>query len=862
VTKSFAWVQFRNRFSGTCVLCQSKVEAFSDCFYNRGRKKLMHEECYQAMKAPFRTRIVTVGEFADGLESAALEETIWSDSDSDRLQYLEFTNQKLNLYRSQTLQKSDGNLQAYGSVNLQDEWNAAGLETALIRNIFRSDIDDLLNFAHQHQKFEIGDWYESGDRPSDETVEIILGPRFSSKFESLHQFLVTFDHAGQSGIALLGMSAESARLCNQISISYSRDGDEVDAFDCDISWNELDFEVSWINHDGEYVIVPFWYRDEIAELLPESNDQVTLGSLNGEHALDAMYLRIRYPKSLIDLSEDNAQQLLTARLGAFDVTNLAPEVERDPMFVSSFVDPAALSLNSGQIEGVSRSEDWWCRAAVVAGRFNENAETHYLTRVCPSHRSRAREIVSTSEPTLISSWPKSQTDLLDWKTTSFSDAWMRGKSFLGRPWRWQVCAYEAWIAHGRHGLIEAATGAGKSMLGVAAALEAVEDGYSVVIVVPTKILQDQWLRNRHFGHRELLSLGGDPGDAYPRGFPRPGRIVVAVAKTLLEHPEYVNGMGDKSLVIFDEVHNYGGDHYRSIFDPRFSRRLGLTATLSTAPGRLPIFYNYFSGSPVYSYSLAQARGDNVVVPFNLILIRYRLDPDVQMVYSRLIAEETQIYMTLQMEGLVAATNQLTDRELLELSSSAKYARYARRLIELGHEKDAALEQTADRTRAIRSLSKLIRRRRKTVIFTDAVSLAKETADTLRSEDVSCSVIDYRVVGEQRLSIIRATSSGTIDAVVAPRVLDEGIDIPGLKLGINLGRSRRHLQLVQRVGRVLRKCEEKGIATMVFLVARDTEDDPYLAGNRALQRSPLKFILDAADDHFVFDAEDDLSELDF
>ncbi len=57
---------------------------------------------------------------------------------------------------------------------------------------------------------------------------------------------------------------------------------------------------------------------------------------------------------------------------------------------------------------------------------------------------------------------------------------------------WQVEALDAWAAHGRHGVVEAVTGTGKSRVGVEATREAIADGYSVVIAVPTVDLIRQW----------------------------------------------------------------------------------------------------------------------------------------------------------------------------------------------------------------------------------------------------------------------------------------------------------------------------------------------------------------------------------
>ncbi len=46
------------------------------------------------------------------------------------------------------------------------------------------------------------------------------------------------------------------------------------------------------------------------------------------------------------------------------------------------------------------------------------------------------------------------------------------------------------------------------------------------------------------------------------------------------------------------------------------------------------------------------------------------------------------------------------------------------------------------------------------------------------------------------------------ALIAPKLLDEGVDIPDAEIGINVSGAKTKLQLVQRMGRILRKKQNK------------------------------------------------------
>ena len=58
---------------------------------------------------------------------------------------------------------------------------------------------------------------------------------------------------------------------------------------------------------------------------------------------------------------------------------------------------------------------------------------------------------------------------------------------------WQEDALKTWGQQGCRGVIEAVTGTGKTMIGVAAALDELWRRGQVVVLVPTVELQQQWV---------------------------------------------------------------------------------------------------------------------------------------------------------------------------------------------------------------------------------------------------------------------------------------------------------------------------------------------------------------------------------
>src|SRR5690242_12553146 len=61
-------------------------------------------------------------------------------------------------------------------------------------------------------------------------------------------------------------------------------------------------------------------------------------------------------------------------------------------------------------------------------------------------------------------------------------------------YRWQLDALVSWLRCGRRGVIEAVTGSGKTDVAIAAAADAWRRNRFVLVVVPSRVLMEQWHR--------------------------------------------------------------------------------------------------------------------------------------------------------------------------------------------------------------------------------------------------------------------------------------------------------------------------------------------------------------------------------
>ncbi|HNW34810.1 MAG TPA: helicase-related protein, partial [Candidatus Ozemobacteraceae bacterium] len=106
---------------------------------------------------------------------------------------------------------------------------------------------------------------------------------------------------------------------------------------------------------------------------------------------------------------------------------------------------------------------------------------------------------------------------------------------------------------------------------------------------------------------------------------------------------------------------------------------------------------------------------------------------------------------------------------------------------------------------------------------------------------------YRETSEERDEILRDLRSGFLDGVVAIRCLDEGIDLPDLRMGFLLASSTNPRQFIQRRGRLLRNAPGKDRAEIFdfFILPPDIggqeNDEAFNMERRFFQRELSRIV---------------------
>lgn len=420
--------------------------------------------------------------------------------------------------------------------------------------------------------------------------------------------------------------------------------------------------------------------------------------------------------------------------------------------------------------------------------------------------------------------------------------WGEGGTGENPPLRpWQAAALDEWAAHGRHGVVEAVTGTGKSRVGVEAALEALADDFSVLVIVPSIDLAYQWLKAMRKSGIKSVGMRGDGADASFRSH----AVVIGTVQSLYENPPTRPDGG--VLVIADECHRYGSGQWRRALHPSYRRRLGLTATFERSDDDgIDFLISYFGGPTVYSLGFAEAIRDGIVAHYDVKRVAVDLTSSERSAYDQ--ADEVVRDCRLQLLAAGFEADQFgvflkQVQEAAEGDEDPTIEDLARRYLKAFSSRIDVLAGAKAKLSAAEQLAPLIRKSRGALVFTSRVDSAEHLAERLRRQGVRAQPVHGELSRTDRQVRLDWLRIGRLHALVAPNVLDEGIDVPEVDLGVVLGGSRSRRQMIQRMGRVLRLKKDGRRATFVVVYARNTiEDVTQHAGDEGC----LDLIIETAD----------------
>ena len=406
---------------------------------------------------------------------------------------------------------------------------------------------------------------------------------------------------------------------------------------------------------------------------------------------------------------------------------------------------------------------------------------------------------------------------------------------------YQLEAIKKWKENNYRGIYDMATGTGKTFTGLGSLThlsQQLDHKLAVIIACPYQHLVEQWVEDiEKFNMQPIIGYSASGQKDWKTRLERAIRnqklgvkgkeFFCFICTNATYSSDFVQAQLHKikgdCLFIVDEAHNFGADYLSRLMLDSFNYRLALSATLERhhdEEGTRKL-YNYF-GQKCIEYDLERAIREDK-------LSRYKYYP----VIVNLTDEELKKYY-----DLTASIGKCLKKDKL---GKIILTEQGKRLCLMRARLVAAAENKVWELR--KQIQPYIEDSHM-LVYCGSASLPDESRDSLEvsSEDMRQIDIVTDILGNQmNMKVSQYTSKEdieerkiltsefakgeTIQALIAIKCLDEGVNIPSIKTAFILASPTNPKEYIQRRGRVLRKFPGKDFAVIYdfITIPKDLND---------------------------------------
>lgn len=432
-----------------------------------------------------------------------------------------------------------------------------------------------------------------------------------------------------------------------------------------------------------------------------------------------------------------------------------------------------------------------------------------------------------------------------------------------RPYQEEAIAN--WRKQDYIGIFDMATGTGKTYTGLAAIVSLYEKRkapLAILIVCPYQHLVNQWVDDiKVFGMKPVICHSAstqrnwkerlkDACFALELGI---SDYMCAIFTNATYATEFVQTaiahVKSQAVLVVDEAHNFGAAGMSQYLDYKIPYRLALSATLERHEDEAGTnkLYDFF-GSKCIEYTLKQAIENDM-------LVRYYYHP-VLVTFKEL---ELQKYLELSKQ-IAKAIMSSKDKEPSDYAKRLMIKRA--RLVASAKEK---IERLLEEVKAYKNDNHMLIYCGATTIrdidyeedhAPEADKKQVDVVTKLLGNELGMKVAKFtsEETAEQREKLKAEFDEGeTLQALIAIRCLDEGVNIPSIDKAFILASSTNPKEYIQRRGRVLRKYKGKTHADIWDFVVSplpidqiDAYDDETVKLSQSLVKREITRMKDFAD----------------
>src|ERR687896_1284921 len=382
----------------------------------------------------------------------------------------------------------------------------------------------------------------------------------------------------------------------------------------------------------------------------------------------------------------------------------------------------------------------------------------------------------------------------------------------------QVKAVEAWLVNQCRGSIIYGSGTGKTEIAFECARKAARmkctKRFNILILVPRIVLIDQ-------NYSRLVSYGIQ-SEKIGRYFGEQKDIREITISTYQSAVANLDIIKKANMVILDEVHlaSATAHSFSKIFDiisDGTKALLGLTATIDEADPKYQIIISIIP--PVRKYLIKDAVIDGRLAR-----------PIIKPVKVNLTEQEQKIYdeSSRKIRTISARFKRYDAEAMMELAKQGGFPSWQAKAWFLNVRKRKGLLASAENKLATAvELIKTKHPNQKVMVFSETLESIRKLKWQLKSKGIEAMLIDSRMPSFRRQQVLSKWGK-RFYPLLSVHTLEIGYDVPEVGIEIILATTSNMNQIVQRVGRVLRKVEGKESALVYVIYVSDSRDDDTLA----------------------------------
>jgi superfamily II DNA or RNA helicase len=419
--------------------------------------------------------------------------------------------------------------------------------------------------------------------------------------------------------------------------------------------------------------------------------------------------------------------------------------------------------------------------------------------------------------------------------------------FTEGPRPYQLEAYKKWINNNYQGIFAMATGTGKTVTSLNCILEEykLNKYYRFLVLVPTIALANQWYDevNNKFNFEQVVVCSSSTNwEASIREYGRSIKLGNEPDFSIITTYASFRGklfqrlfyeLFEKELpnitLIADEAHTLGSSGFLKILPTRIDKRIGLSATPERQYDELGgnAIYDFFNSYPpkfTFQYNMKKAIEDKVLSEYRYFPMLIELLPEELIEYKKITRQLTKylqpdgkyqdnpaVQMLLIKRKRIVHKAKNKNKCLIDIIEEIRPSnfKYAFVYVPEGFESDYG---ESDEDNIDDEDNSIIDEYTKLLYNKYNFSLRKFTGET-----------------KDREQILKQFAEGKLDALLAMKCLDEGVDVPRTTIAVFCSSTGNPRQYIQRRGRVLRFYEKKTHADIYDMIIKPsfdaTETDP-------------------------------------